>query len=108
MQACAPTTDTKEAKVDQFYEDLGHLLELTPKKKKNVLFITGDWNAKVGCQEIPEITVRFCPGAQNEAGRRLAEFCQENTLVMANTLYQQPKRQLYTCTSPDSQYQKSD
>ena len=101
MQACAPTTDTKEAKVDQFYEDLRHLLELTPKKKKKVLFITGDWNAKVECQEIPGITGRFCPGAQNEAGQRLAEFCQENTLVIADTLYQQPKRQLYTCTSPD-------
>ena len=67
------------------------------------LFITSDWNAKVGCQEIPGITGRFFPGAQNETGQRLAEFCQENATVIANTLCQQPKRQLYTCKSPDGQ-----
>ena len=82
-----------EAGVEQFYEDLQDLLELTP--KKNVLFIIGDRNAKVGSQEIPGVTGKFGLGVQNEAGQRLIEFCQENTLVIANTLFQQHKRRLY-------------
>ena len=91
----------KEAKVEQFYEDLQDLLELT--LKKDVLFIIGDWNAKVGSQETPG--VKFGLGMQNEAGQRLIEFCQENALVIANTLFQQYKRRLYTWTSPDDQHQ---
>ena len=78
------------------------LLELTP--KKDVLFITGDWNAKVGSQETPGVTGKFGFGIQNEAGQRLIEFCQENTLVIANTLFQEHKRRLYTLTSPDGQH----
>ena len=74
------------------------------KKKKDVLFIIGDWNAKVGGQEIPGVTGKFGPGEQNEAGQGLTEFCQENALVIANTLFQQHKRGLYTWTSPDGQY----
>ena len=85
-----------------FYEDLQDLLELTP--KKGVLFIRGDWSAKVGSQEIPGITGKLGLGVQNEAGRRLTEFCQENTLVIANTLFQQHKRRRYTWTSPDGQH----
>ena len=73
-------------------------------KQKNVLFIIGDWNAKVGSQEIPRITGKFGVGVQNEAGQRLTEFCQENALVIANILFQQHKRQLDTWTSPDGQY----
>ena len=80
----------------QFYEDLQDFLELTP---KNVLFIIGDWNAKVGSQQIPGLTGRFGLGVQNEAGQRLTEICQENTLVIANTLFQQHKRRPYTWTS---------
>ena len=83
--------------------DLQDLLELTP--QKDVLFITGEWNAKVGSQETPGITDKFGLGVQNEAGQRLIEFCQENALVIANTLFQQHKRRLYTWTSPDGQYQ---
>ena len=79
-----------------------HLLELTP--KKDVLFIIGDWNAKVGGQETPEVTGKFGLGVQNEAGQRLIEFCQENVLVITNTLFQQHKRRLYTWTSPDGQH----
>ena len=79
----------EEAEVEWFYEDLQDLLELTP--KKDVLFIIGDWNAIVGSQEIPEVTGKFGLGVQNEAGQRLREFCQENTLVRANTLFQQHK-----------------
>ena len=79
-----------------------HLLELTP--KKDVLFITEDWNAKVGSQETPGVTGKFGLGMRNEAGQRLIEFCQENTLVIVNTLFQQHKKQLYKWTSPDSQY----
>ena len=97
-----PNHYAKEAEVDQFYKDLQNLLELTP--KKDVLFITGDWNAKVGSQEIPGVTGKFGLEVQTEAGQRLTEFCQENTLVMANTPLQQHKRQLYTWTSPDRQY----
>ena len=101
IQVYAPTSNNEEAKVEQFYEDLQDLLELTP--KKDVLFIIGDWNAKVGRQETPEVTGKFGLGMQNEAGQRLTEFCQENVLVIANTLYQQHKRRLYTWTSPDGQ-----
>ena len=82
----------KKLEFEQFYEDLQDLLELTP--PKNVLFIIGDWNAKVGSQEIPGVTGKFGPGVQKEAGQRLIEFCQENALVIANTLFQQHKRRL--------------
>ena len=95
--------NAEEAEVEWFYEDLQDLLELTP--PKDILFIIGDWNAKVGSQETPGVTGRFGPGVQNEAGQRLIEFCQENALVIANTLFQQHKRRLYTWTSPDGQYQ---
>ena len=87
----------------RFYDDLQDLLELTP-KKKDVLFIIGDWNAKVGSQEIPGVTGKFGLGVQNEVGQRLTEFCKENTLVVTHILFQQQKRQLYTWTSPDGQY----
>ena len=90
IQVSVPTSSAEEA--EQFYEDLQDLLELTP--KKDVLFIIGDWNAKVGSQEIPGITGKFGLGEQNEAGQRLMEFCQENALVIANTLFQQHKRRL--------------
>ena len=103
IQAYAPTSNTEEAEVEQFYDDLQDLLELTP--QKDVLFITGDWNAKVGSQETPGITGKFGLGIWNEAGQRLTEFCQENTLVIANTLFQQHKRRLYTWTSQDGQHQ---
>ena len=103
MQAYAPTSNTEKAEVERFYEDLQDLSELTP--KKDVLFILGDWNAKVGCQETPGVTSKFGLGMQNEAGQRLIEFCQENVLLIANTLFQQHKRRLYTWTSPDSQHQ---
>ena len=89
--------------VERFYEDLQDLLEPTP--NKDVLFIIGDWNAKVGSQETPGVTGKFGLGIQNEAGQRLIEYCQENTLVIANTLFQQHKRRLYTWTSPDGQHQ---
>ena len=101
IQAYAPTRNAEEAEVEQFYEDLQDLLELTP--KKDVLFIIGDWNAKVGSQETPGITGKFGLGVQNEAEHSLTEFCQENVLVMENTLFQQHKRRLYTWTSPDGQ-----
>ena len=84
-----------------FYEDLQDLLELTP--PKDVLFIIGDWNAKVGSQETSGVTGKFGHGVGNEAGQRLTEFCQENALI-AKTLFQQHKRRLYTCTSPDGQH----
>ena len=84
-QDCAPTHNAEEAEVERFYEDLQDLLELTP--KKDVLFIIGDWNAKVGNQETPEVTGKFGLGVQNEAGQSLIEFCQENTLVIENTLF---------------------
>ena len=103
IQVYALTSNAKEAQVERFYEDLQDLLELTP--PKDVLFITGGWNAKVGNQEIPGVTGKFGLGVQNEAGQRLIEFCQENALVAANTLFQQHKRRLYTWTSPDGQYQ---
>ena len=89
--------------IERSYEDLQDLLELTP--KKDVLYIIGDWNAKVGSQETPGATGKFGLGIRNEAGQRLIEFCQENALVIANTLFQQHKRRLYTWTSPDGQHQ---
>ena len=102
-QVYALTSNAEEAKVKRFYEDLQDLLELTP--PKDVPFIIGDWNAKVGSQETPGVTGKFGLGIQNEAGQRLIEFCQENTLLIANTLFQQHNRRLYTWTSPDGQYQ---
>ena len=102
IQVYAPISNAEEAEVEQFYEDLQHLVELT--LKKGVLFIIGDWNAKVGNQEIPREIRKFGLGVQNEAGQRLIEFCQENTMVTENTLFQQHKRRLYTWTSPDGQY----
>ena len=83
-------------------EDLQDILEISP--KKDVLLITGLWNAKVGSQEMPGVTGKFDLGAQNEAGQRLIEFCQENAQVIANTLFQQHKRRLYTWKSPDGQH----
>ena len=93
IQVYAPTSNTEEAEIERFYEDLQDLLELTP--KKDVLFIIGDWNAKVGSQETPGVTGKFGLGVQNEAGQRLIELCQENTLVIANTFFQQHKRRLH-------------
>ena len=103
IQACAPTSKVEEAEVEWFAEDLQDLLELT--HKKDVLFIIGDQNAKAGSQETPGVTGKFGLGIRNEAGQRLTEFCRENALVIANTLFQQHKRRLYTWTSPDGQYQ---
>ena len=102
IQVYAPTSNAEESEVEWFYEDLQDLLELTP--KKDVLFIIGDWNAKVGSQEIPGVTGKFGLGVQNEAMQRLTEFCQENILVIANTLFQQQKRRLYTWKLLDGQY----
>ena len=90
IQVCAPTSNAEEAEVKRFYEDLQELLELTP--QKDVIFIIGDWNAKVGNQETAGVTGKFGLGVQNEAGPMPAEFCQENTLVIANTLFQRHKR----------------
>ena len=95
-------TSNAEVEVEQFYEDLQDLLELTA--QKDVLFITGDWNAKVGSQETPGVTGKFGLGVQYEAGQRLIQFSQENALVIANTLFQQHKRRLYMWTSPDGQH----
>ena len=92
-QAYVPTSNAEEAEVEQFYEDLQDLLELTP--KKDVLFIIGGWNAKIASQETPGVTGKFGFGVWNEAGQRLIEFCQENPLVIADTLFQQHKRRLY-------------
>ena len=94
IQVYAPTSNAEEAEVEQFYEDLQDLLELTP--KEDVLFIIGDWDAKVGSQEIPGVMGKFGLGMRNEAGQRLTEFCQDNALVIANTLFQQHKRRFYT------------
>ena len=102
IQAYAPSSNAEEAKVEWFYEDLQDLLELTP--PKDVFFSIGDWNAKVGSQETPGVTGKFGLGVWNEAGQMLIEFCQENTLVIANTLFQQHKRRLYTWASPDGQH----
>ena len=106
IQVYAPTNNAEEAEVERFYEDLQGLLELTP--KKDVLFIIGDWNAKVGSQETPGATCKFGLGIRNEARQRLIEFCQENALVISNTLFQQHKRKLYTWTSPGGSTTKSD
>ena len=92
-QVYAPTSNAEEAEVERFYEDLQDLLQLTP--KRDVLFIIGDWNAKVGSQETPGVTGKFGLGVQNEAEQRLTESCQESTLVIANTVFQQQKRKLY-------------
>ena len=97
IQVYAPTSSSEEAEVEWFSEDLQDLLELTP--PKDVLFIIGDWNANIGSQETPRVTGKFGLGMQNEAGQRLIAFCQENALVIANTLFQQHKRRLYTWTS---------
>ena len=97
-----PNQQAEETEVERFYEDLQDLLELIP--KKDVLFITGDWNAKVGSQEAPGVTGKFGFGVENEAGQWLIEFCQENALVTANTFFQQHKRRLYTWTSPEGQH----
>ena len=102
IQVYAPTSNAEEAEVERFYKDLQDLLELTP--KKDVLFITGDWNAKVGSQETPGVTGKFGLGIRNEAGQKLIVFCQENALVIENSLFQQHKRRLYTWTSPDGQH----
>jgi len=102
IQTYAPTSNTEEAEVEWYYEDLQDLLELTP--KNDVLFIIGDWNAKAGSQETPGVTGKFDLGIRNEAGQRLIGLWQENTLVIPNTLFQQHKRRLYTWTSPDGQH----
>ena len=103
IQVYAPTSNAEKAEVEQFYEDLHDLLELTP--EKDVLYIIGDRNAKVGSQEIPEVARKFGLGVKNEAGQRLTEFGQENALVIANTLLKQHKRRLYTWTSLDGQHE---
>ena len=103
IQVYTSTSNAEEAEIEWFYEDLQDLLELTP--QKDVLFIIGDWNAKVGSQEIPRVTGKFGLGVQNEAEQRIIEFCQENSLVIAHTLFKQHKRRLYTWTSPDGQHQ---
>ena len=102
IQVYAPTSNAEEAEVERFYEDLQYLVELTP--PKDVLFIIRDWNTKVGSQETPGVTGKFGLGIWNEAGQRLIEFCRENALVIANTLFQQHERRLYTWTSPDGQH----
>ena len=102
IQVYTPTSNAEEAEVEWFYEDLQDLLVLTP--KKDVLFIIGYWNAKKGSKEIPGVKGKFGLAVQNEAGQSLTEFCQENALVITNTLFQQHKRRLYTWTSPDGQY----
>ena len=94
IQVYAPNSNAEDTEVEWFYEDLQDLLELTP--KKDILFIIGDWNAKVESQEIPGVTGKFGLGIWNEAGQRLTELSQENALVIANTLFQQHKRRLYT------------
>ena len=99
IQVYATTSNAEEPEVEWFYEDLQDFLELTP--KKHVLFITGDWNAKVESEEISRVTGKFGLGVQNEAGQRLTEFCQENALVIGNTIFQQHKKRHYTRTSLD-------
>ena len=100
IQVYAPTNNSEEAEVEWFYENLQDLLELTP--KRDVFFMIGDWNAEVGSQETSGVTGKFGLGIRNEAGQGLIEVCQDNALVIANTLFQQHKRRLYTWTSPDS------
>ena len=101
IKVYAPTTNAEEAEVEWFYDDLQDLLEIMP--RKDVLFIIGNWNTKVGSQEIPGVTGKFGLGVQNEAGQRLTEFRQENAPVTANTLFQQHKSRLHTWMSPDGQ-----
>ena len=103
IQVYAPISNAEEAEVERFCEDLQDLLEKMP--KKDALFIIGDWNAKAGSQETPGVTGEFGLGVRNESGQRLIGFCQENILVVANTLLQQHKRRLYTWTPPDGQHQ---
>ena len=103
IQGYVPTSNAEEAEVKRFCKDLQDLLELT--LKKDVLFIIGDWNAKVESQETSGVTGKFGLGVQNETGQRLTNFCQENVLVIANALFQKHKRRLYTWTSPDGQHQ---
>ena len=102
IQVYALTSNAEEVEIEQFYEDLQDVLELT--LKKDVLFNIGDWDAKVGSQETPGITGKFGLGVQNESGQRLTDFCQENRLVIANNLFQQHRTRLYTWTSPDGQH----
>ena len=102
IQVCAPTNNAEEAEVKWFYKDLQDLLEITT--QKDVLFIISDWNAKAGSQEIPGVMGKFSIRIWNEAEQRLIEFCQENALVIANTVFRQHKRRLYTWTSPDGQH----
>ena len=101
IKVYASTSNAEEAEVERFYADLQDFLDLTP--KKDVLFIIGDQNAKVGSQESPGVTGKFGLGGQNETRQKLIEFCQENTLVKANTFFQQHRRRLYTWASPDGQ-----
>ena len=103
IYALTNNAEAAEVKLSWIYEDQQDLSKLTP--NNDILFIIGDWNAKVGSQETPGLTGKFGLGIRNEAGQRLIESCQENTLVIANTLFQQHKRRLYTWTSPDGQYQ---
>ena len=103
IQVYAPTSNAEEAEVKRSYEDLQDLLELAP--KKDVLFIIEDWNAKVGSQKTAGVIGKFGLGIQNDAGQKLIEFCQENALVIANTLFQEHKRRLLTMTSSDGQHQ---
>ena len=102
IQVYAPTTNAKEAEIEQFYGDLQDLLELTP--NKDVLFIIRDWNEKAGSQETPGVTDKFGLGVQNQAGQRLIKFFQEKAMVIASTLFHQHKRRFYTWTPPDGQY----
>ena len=102
IQLYASTSNTDEAEVERFYKDLQNLLELTP--QRDVLFIIGDWNAKVGSQETTGVTGKFGLGMKNEAGQRQIDFCEENALVIANTLLQQQKRRLYTWAPPDGRH----
>ena len=102
IQVYAPTSNDEEAEVEWFYEDIQDLQELTP--KKDVLFVIRDWNAKVGSQETPGVTGKFGLGTQNKVGQRLIEFCQENAMIIANTLFQQHRRRLYAWTSPGGQH----
>ena len=102
IQVYAPTSTAEEAEVEWLHEDLQDLLERTA--PKDVLFMIGDWNAKIGSQEIPGVTGKFGLGVQNEIRQRVIEFCQENALVIVNIILLQHKRRLYTWTSSDSQY----
>ena len=102
IQVYALTSNADEAEAEWFYEDLQDFLELTPQKE--ILFIIWDWNAKVGSQETPGVTGKFGLGVQNEAGQRPIDFCQENALIIKNTLFQQHKKRPYTWTSPDGQH----